>query len=385
MGIGAGQQNRVESGEIAATKAAGRAEGGACASDAFYPFPDGDRSGGRGGRRGRRPAWRRHARRRDHRHGRRARPGDGLHRRTALPALMAADGGRAAARQAGGRRGVRRPRAADRRARSPPGTDPGLATILVGDDAASAGYIRMKQEKAAELGFTSPHVHLPADATQADVVAAIRSFNDDPTVDGMLVQHPTPAADRLRGRAARDRPRQGRRRRSPAQHGPPRARHARPGAVHAGRHRGDARPLRDPGRRPRGRASSAAASRSAGRWRCCCRQKRPTANAAVTVVHTGVPDWPRYTSGPRSSSPPPACPASCSPSTSRPARWSSAAACATRAASCCPMSTSACEEVAGWITPRVGGVGPTTIAMLFRNAVEAAERRTHVEPKISTQ
>ena len=40
-GIGAGQQNRVEAGEIAASKAAGRAEGGACASDAFYPFPDG--------------------------------------------------------------------------------------------------------------------------------------------------------------------------------------------------------------------------------------------------------------------------------------------------------------------------------------------------------
>ncbi len=41
VGIGAGQQNRVESGEIAARKAAGRAAGGACASDAFYPFPDG--------------------------------------------------------------------------------------------------------------------------------------------------------------------------------------------------------------------------------------------------------------------------------------------------------------------------------------------------------
>src|SRR5207342_2949582 len=41
VGIGAGQQNRVESGEIAAKKAAGRAVGGACASDAFYPFPDG--------------------------------------------------------------------------------------------------------------------------------------------------------------------------------------------------------------------------------------------------------------------------------------------------------------------------------------------------------
>ena len=41
VGIGAGQQNRVESGQIAAQKAAGRAKGGACASDAFYPFPDG--------------------------------------------------------------------------------------------------------------------------------------------------------------------------------------------------------------------------------------------------------------------------------------------------------------------------------------------------------
>jgi phosphoribosylaminoimidazolecarboxamide formyltransferase/IMP cyclohydrolase len=40
-GIGAGQQNRVEAGELAASKAAGRAAGGACASDAFYPFPDG--------------------------------------------------------------------------------------------------------------------------------------------------------------------------------------------------------------------------------------------------------------------------------------------------------------------------------------------------------
>lgn len=41
VGIGAGQQNRVEAGEIAANKAAGRAVGGACASDAFFPFPDG--------------------------------------------------------------------------------------------------------------------------------------------------------------------------------------------------------------------------------------------------------------------------------------------------------------------------------------------------------
>jgi methylenetetrahydrofolate dehydrogenase (NADP+)/methenyltetrahydrofolate cyclohydrolase len=40
-----------------------------------------------------------------------------------------------------------------------------------------------------------------------------------------------------------------------------------------------------------------------------------------------------------------------------------------------PDVDEACAEVAGWITPRLGGVGPTTIAMLLRNTVEAAERR----------
>src|SRR3954453_24086403 len=72
------------------------------------------------------------------------------------------------------------------------GFTPGLATILVGDDGASAGYIRMKQEKALEVGLTAPHVHLPQDATQADLLAAIHAFNDDPAIDAMLVQHPAP-------------------------------------------------------------------------------------------------------------------------------------------------------------------------------------------------
>ncbi len=67
------------------------------------------------------------------------------------------------------------------------GHRPGLGTILVGDDPASAGYIRVKQEKAETIGFTAPHVHLPVDATQADLESAIRTFNDDPSVDGMLV------------------------------------------------------------------------------------------------------------------------------------------------------------------------------------------------------
>ena len=55
-------------------------------------------------------------------------------------------------------------------------------------------------------------------------------------------------------------------------------------------------------------------------------------------------------------------------------------ACATRAGKLLPDVDEACEDVAGAITPRVGGVGPTTIAMLFRNAVEAAERRAGLAP-----
>ena len=100
-GIGAGQQNRVESGELAATKAAGRAAGGACASDAFYPFPDGIEAaaaagvaviiqpGGSVQRRG------------QHRPRRRARRRDGPHRGAPLPPLTAGPG--AAARRVGGR------------------------------------------------------------------------------------------------------------------------------------------------------------------------------------------------------------------------------------------------------------------------------------------
>ena len=73
------------------------------------------------------------------------------------------------------------------------GHNPGLGTILVGGDAASAGYIRMKQQRASDLGFGGRHVQLPGDASQADLVAVIRDFNTDDEVDAVLIQHPIPA------------------------------------------------------------------------------------------------------------------------------------------------------------------------------------------------
>lgn len=72
------------------------------------------------------------------------------------------------------------------------GMTPALATVLVGDDEASAGYIRIKQRQAAELGFASPHVRLAATASQADVHAVLAEFNSDPGVHGVLVQYPVP-------------------------------------------------------------------------------------------------------------------------------------------------------------------------------------------------
>src|SRR5512139_3665732 len=72
------------------------------------------------------------------------------------------------------------------------GVTPALATVLVGDDDASAGYIRIKQRQAAELGFESPHVHLPAAATQADLHRVLEDFNADAAVHGVLLQYPIP-------------------------------------------------------------------------------------------------------------------------------------------------------------------------------------------------
>jgi methylenetetrahydrofolate dehydrogenase (NADP+)/methenyltetrahydrofolate cyclohydrolase len=69
---------------------------------------------------------------------------------------------------------------------------PGLATLLVGDDDASARYVGMKHAKAADLGCHSVEVHLPADCTQHDVLGAVHRLNDDDAVDAILFQYPPP-------------------------------------------------------------------------------------------------------------------------------------------------------------------------------------------------
>lgn len=254
------------------------------------------------------------------------------------------------------------------------GRRPGLGTILVGGDSASGGYVAMKMAKAAELGMTSPHRHLPDDATQDDVVRAVRQMNDDPSVDAMLVQHPTPEhidfeavllemdpdkdVDGLHplnlGRLALGMP------------GPVPCTPAGIEALLA--HHGIAVAGQEVCILGRGTTLGRPLA-------LLLTQKRPTANAAVTVVHTGVPDWAAYTR--RAAI---VVAAVGVPGILRPEHLTAGVTVVGggvryEGRRLLPDVDEACNEVAGAITPRVGGVGPTTVAMLFRNCVAAAERR----------
>lgn len=252
------------------------------------------------------------------------------------------------------------------------GVQPGLGTILVGDDTASAGYIRMKMAKATELGLTSPHIHLPPDATQADVIAAINDFNAASEVHGILVQHPTPPqidfdaallaldpdkdVDGLHpvnmGRLALSMPGPvpctpaGIERLLAHHQIPVSGRHV----VVLGRGTTLGRPLA-----------------------LLLSQKRPTANAAVTVVHTGVPDWPNYTRTADVVVAAAGVPGILRPEHVRPGGTVIGGGVRYEGKRLLPDVDEACEAVAGAITPRIGGVGPTTIAMLFANCVAAAQ------------
>ncbi len=260
------------------------------------------------------------------------------------------------------------------------GRSVGLGTILVGDDPASAGYIRMKQAQAAELSIHSSHTHLAGDATQVDLVGAVRDMNDDPRVDAILVQHPVPAGidyeaalaemdpdkdvDGLHpfnmGRLALSMP--GPVPCTPAGIEALLAHYAIPVAGHhvvvLGRGTTLGRPLA-----------------------LLLAQKRPTANAAVTVVHTGVPEWGDHTRQADIVIAAAGVPGILGPEHVRPGAVVVGGGVRYEGRRLLPDVDESVAEVAGWITPRVGGVGPTTVAMLFRNTVDAAERRAAAEER----
>jgi methylenetetrahydrofolate dehydrogenase (NADP+)/methenyltetrahydrofolate cyclohydrolase len=253
------------------------------------------------------------------------------------------------------------------------GHPPGLGTLLVGEDDASARYVGMKHAKAAELGCRSIDMHLPVDAAQTDVLAAVQSLNDDASVDAVLFQYPPPAHIDFEAALFTLDPDKDVDGIHPLNLG-----HlalSMPGPVPC---------------TPAGIEALLAYYQIpvAGRDVCILgrgatlgrplalllSQKRPTANAAVTVVHTGVPDWPVYTRRADIVIAAAGFPGILQPEHITPGRVVVGGGVRYQGRKLLPDVDVACEAVAGWITPRVGGVGPTTIAMLFRNVVEIAER-----------
>jgi methylenetetrahydrofolate dehydrogenase (NADP+)/methenyltetrahydrofolate cyclohydrolase len=72
------------------------------------------------------------------------------------------------------------------------GTTPGLGTLLVGDDPGSRWYVNGKHKDCAEVGIESIRRELPATATQEDIEAVVRELNEDPACTGYIVQLPLP-------------------------------------------------------------------------------------------------------------------------------------------------------------------------------------------------
>ena len=72
------------------------------------------------------------------------------------------------------------------------GVTPGLAVVLIGEDPASKVYVGSKAKKCEELGIYSKKIEMPVDATQEEVMQVVEDLNNDPAIDGILVQSPPP-------------------------------------------------------------------------------------------------------------------------------------------------------------------------------------------------
>ena len=127
--------------------------------------------------------------------------------------------------------------AEEARALAARGVTPGLAVVLVGDNPASQTYVAGKGRAAKACGFHSIQHTLPAETSEADLLALVEALNADPAVHGILVQLPLPEPHQFVAGAGSDRARQGRRRLSSDQCRPVVDRRHAPGAhpLHARR------------------------------------------------------------------------------------------------------------------------------------------------------
>ena len=254
------------------------------------------------------------------------------------------------------------------------GVQPGLGSILVGDHGPSARYVEMKHQDSAQVGIASIHEHLPATVTEDELHATISRFNADPEVDAYLVQLPLPGGlDEEAALLAVDPDKD-----VDGLH-----------PVNLGRLvMGADGPIPCT---PAGIQELLVANDVAiegrhiviiGRGLTIGRPlalllalKRPHANAAVTVVHTGVPDLGDHTRRADVLVAAAGQAGLVTPDMVKPGAAVVGAGTSWEGRRVLSDVDESVAEVAGWLTPRLGGVGPMTRAMLLSNAVRAAERR----------
>ncbi len=254
------------------------------------------------------------------------------------------------------------------------GITPGLGTILVGDDGASASYVRKKHETCEQVGLASFHEHLDASASQGDLLEIVDQFNANPEIDGFLIQHPLPQGFDFNEALMRMDPAKD----ADGLH-----------PVNLGR-----LVLQEPGPIPCTPAGIQAmlvhydvpvAGKEVvvvGRGPTLGRPlsllltlKQPGANAAVTVVHTGVPNIADYTRRADIVVAAVGVPGFVTPDMVSEGSVVISGGISWEGKKLLADVDEAVGEKAAWITPRLGGVGPTTVAMLLRNTVQAAEQR----------
>jgi len=252
------------------------------------------------------------------------------------------------------------------------GVNVGLGTILVGDDGASASYVAKKHSTSEQVGIASHHIDISA-GDQQGLMEAVRRFNDDPDVDGYLIQNPTPGCDFNAALEAMD-----------------------PGKDADGLHPHSLGLLAMGAKGPRpctpagiqmilqhyevpveGRhVVVVGRGPTLGRpMALLMALKEPGANAAVTTVHTGVPNIADYTRQGDIVIGAAGVPGIIQPEMVRPGAAVVSGGIVFEGKKLLPDVDESVADVAGWITPRLGGVGPTTVALLLRNTVEIAERK----------
>ena len=253
------------------------------------------------------------------------------------------------------------------------GRSVGLGTVLVGDDESSAMYVAMKHEECQEIGIQSFSEHLAATASQAEIEAVVDRFNADPDINAFLVQLPLPAGINgeqvlFRVDAAKD---------VDGLH-----------PTNLGR-----LVMNAPGPLPCTPAGIVELLRAyrvpvegkhvviIGRGLTIGRplsllmaMRRPGCNAAVTVVHTGVEDMAALTRTADVIVAAAGVAGLLTPDMVKPGAAVVGAGTSFAGKKLLSDVADGVADVAGWITPRLGGVGPMTRAMLLANAVLAAEK-----------